>query len=68
MRNKAFNIAKNPKYGGYKKGLASMVYKFLAKKAKGSGVTTLANKSATKSIPQNEHLAEERQKAIIKKF
>ena len=28
LRNKAFNIAKNPKYDGYQRGLASMVYKF----------------------------------------
>ena len=27
LRNKAFNIAKNPKYDGYKRGLASMVCK-----------------------------------------
>ena len=26
--DKAFNIAKNPKYDGYQCGLASMVYKF----------------------------------------
>ena len=26
LRNKAFNIAKNPKYNGYQKGLASMVF------------------------------------------
>ena len=26
--DKAFNIAKNPKYDGYEHGLASMVYKF----------------------------------------
>ena len=26
--NKAFNIAKNPKYDGYQRGLASMVYNF----------------------------------------
>ena len=25
LRDKAFNIAKNPKYGGYQRGLASMV-------------------------------------------
>ena len=24
LRDKAFNIAKNPKYGGYQKGLASI--------------------------------------------
>ena len=28
ISDKAFNIAKNPKYDGYQHGLASMVYKF----------------------------------------
>ena len=42
--DKAFNIGKNPKYDGYQRGLASMVYKFFDKKTKGSGVT-LANNS-----------------------
>ena len=32
LRDKAFNIAKNPKYGGYQRSLASIVYKFLDKK------------------------------------
>ena len=27
LRDKAFNIAKNPKYDGYKRGFSSMVYK-----------------------------------------
>ena len=63
LRDKAFNLAKNPKYGGYKRGLASMVYNFFDKKSKGS-VVTLANKS----IPQNEQLAEELHKPIITKF
>ena len=31
MRDKAFNIAKNPKYDGYQRGLSSMVYNFLIK-------------------------------------
>ena len=38
LRDKAFNIAKNFKYDGYQRGLASMVYKFFDKKSKGSGV------------------------------
>ena len=67
LRDKAFNIAKNPKYDGYERGLASMVYKFFDKKTKGSGVT-LANKYGIKSIPQNEQLAEEIHKPIIRKF
>ena len=29
---KAFNIAKNPKYDGYQRGLGSMVYTFFNKK------------------------------------
>ena len=32
LHNKAFNIAKNLKYYGYQRGLASMVYKFFDKK------------------------------------
>ena len=67
LRDKAFNIAKNPKYDGYQRGLASMVYKYFDKKAKGSRVT-FANKSAIKSIPQNKKLAEELHKPIIRKF
>ena len=51
LRNKAFNIAKDPKYDGYQRGLASMVYKFFDKKTKRTGVPTLANKSAIKSTP-----------------
>ena len=45
-----------------------MVYKFFDKKTKSSGVT-LENKSAIKSIPQNEQLAEElhKPKKILEK-
>ena len=32
LRDKAFNIAKNPKYDRYQHGLASIVYIFLIKK------------------------------------
>ena len=32
FRNKAFNIAKDPKYDRYQRGLASMVYQFFDKK------------------------------------
>ena len=38
LRDKVFNIAKNPKYDGYQRGLASMVYKFFDKKTSGSGI------------------------------
>ena len=32
LRDKAFNIAENPKYHGYQRKLASMVYKVFDKK------------------------------------
>ena len=34
LRDKAFNIAKNPKYDGYERGIASAVYKYFDKKSK----------------------------------
>ena len=43
LRGKAFNIAKSPKYDGYQRGLASMVYKFLDKKSTGSGIVNNNN-------------------------
>ena len=38
LRDEAFNIAKNPKYHGYQRGLASMIYKFFDKNSAGSGI------------------------------
>ena len=38
LRDKAFNIAKNPKYDGYQRGLASMFYKFFDKKSASSDI------------------------------
>ena len=38
LRNRPFNIAKNPKYNGYQMGLASMIYKFFNKKTAGGTV------------------------------
>ena len=61
LRNRAFNIAKDPKYDGYQTGLASMVYKFFDKKSKGSGVVN------TKLTPENQQLAKELYKPIIRK-
>ena len=40
VRDKVFKIASDAKYDGYQRGLASMVYTFLDKNSKGSGVTT----------------------------
>ena len=38
LRDRAFNIAANPKYDGYQRGLASMVYKFFDKQSSDSGI------------------------------
>ena len=57
-------MLKIQKYDGYQRGLASMVYKFFDKKSKGSGIKHVN----TKLIPQNQQLAEELYKPIIKKF
>ena len=38
LRDKAFNIAKNPKYDGCQRGLASTVYNFFGKKTSVSGI------------------------------
>ena len=65
VRDKDFEIASNPNYDGYQRGLASIVHKFFDKKSKGSGVATLANKSAIKSI-LNEQLANELHQPIIR--
>ena len=59
LKNKAFDIAKDPKYDGYQRGLASMVYKFFDSKVSGSGA---------KLIPQNEQLANELHEPIMRKF
>ena len=58
LRDKAFNIAKNPEYDGCQRGLASMICKCFPKKTSGSGVKSMSN----------EQLAEELHKPIIRKF
>ena len=77
LRDKVFNIAKNPKYHRYQRGLASMVYKFFDKKS-----ALLADKSvsgsgiANNEIKQNRcpldlatlQLAGELHKPVIRKF
>ena len=39
LRDKAFSIAKSPKYDGYRRGLASRFIKFLIKRRKGAVLT-----------------------------
>ena len=58
LRDKAFKIVSDPKYDGYQRGLASLVYKFFDKKSNGNGI---ANEP-------NYQLANELYKLIIRKF
>ena len=60
LRDKAFNIAKYPKYDRYQRGLASMVYTFFDKKSKGSSVNI--------PLEINEQLAKELHKPIFRNF
>ena len=48
LTDKAFKIAKNPKYDGYQRGLASMVYKFFDKKSAGRGIANGTKLSTSK--------------------
>ena len=57
LENKAFDNAKDPKYDGYQRGLASMVYKFFDSKVSGSGA---------KLMLQSEQLADKLHKPIRK--
>ena len=65
LRDKTYNIASNPEYDSYQRGLASMVYKFFDKKstAEPSSLECMGSGIASSSI-----LADELHKPIIKKF
>ena len=58
LKDKAYNIASNPEYDGYQRGLASMVYNFFDKKSMGSGFVK----------DSSLILADELHKPVIKKF
>ena len=58
LRDKAYDIASNPEYNGYQRGLASMVYKFFDKKSMDSGTAK----------PSSLILTNELHKPIIRKF
>ena len=60
LRDKAFNIVKNPKYDKYQRDFASIVYKVFDKKT--------SDNSIKNEIISNKELAEELRKPIIRKF
>ena len=55
LRDKAFNIAKNPKYDGYQRRLAPMFYKFF-------------DKIDNIEVKHNEQLAKELHRPIVRNF
>ena len=67
--DKAINIAKNPKYDGYQRGLASMVYEFFDKKS--ASVSGVKNKIEQNQRPLDlatQAIADELHKPIIRNF
>ena len=54
LRDKAFKIAKNPKYDRYQRALASMFYKFFDKKTSGSSIKNenISNKESAEDLHQ----------------
>ena len=59
LRDKAFKIASDPKWDGYQRGLASMVYKFFDK---------TSSRSEVAATEPNYQLVNELYKQIIRKF
>ena len=68
LRDKAFNIAKNPKYDGYQRGNASMVYKCFHKKSASVPNKSVSGSGINLKVEPREQLAEELRKPIIRKF
>ena len=82
LRNSAYDIASNPKYDGYQRGLANMVYKFFDPKVAPLDKKTMSSKGNAKHTAKpgslersslertgyNNILAEELHKPVIQKF
>ena len=57
LLEKVFNIAKDPKFDGYQRGLASMVYKVFDNKPSGSGIKkeSFSNKELLENLIKKVH-------------
>ena len=58
LKNSAYDVASNPEYDSYQRGLVSKVYKFFDKKSMGGGIAR----------DSSSILADELHKLVIKKF
>ena len=65
LRNKGFNIAKNPNYDGYQRRLASVVYTVFDKKTSDTNRGTGINSGI---VSENKELAKQLLKPIVRKF
>ena len=69
LRDKAYDIASNPEYDGYQRGLASMVYTFCDKKSMGSRMAKPSSLERVKKLKDSSSiLADELHKPVIKNF
>ena len=70
LRDKAYDIASNPEYDGYQRGLASMVYKFFDKKstAEPSSLERSSLERMGSGIASSSILADEHHEPVVKKF
>ena len=57
FRDKGFGIAKDLKYDGYQRGIASLVYKFFDKKSSGDGVKSwnISNQELVKELHKKNY-------------
>ena len=67
FRDKAYDIASNPEYDGYQRGLASMVYKFFDKNST-AGPSSLERMGSGIARDSSSILADELHKPVIKKL
>ena len=67
LHDKAFDIAKNLKYGGCQQRLASFVYKFFGKKSAVARANKFSGSAVKNETIPNQELVKELNKLIISK-
>ena len=50
LKNRAFKVASKLKYHGFKRGLASRIYKFFDKKSADKGIKSMSNQQLTDEL------------------
>ena len=68
LHDKTFSVGKIPKYDGYNRCLASVVYKFVAKRSGSLADTSVPGKGVKSKIIPNQQLAKDLYKSVIRKF